>query len=199
MAAHDGRCGEVSAIRRKMPTAYLKDPPIRIASVKTARLSRIWAAISRRGLVAVDFGISRAQFEADVSALTGRETMYAPSSLRSWLRQIDEYINGKRQRFDLSIDWSMLASDFQRLTLRAVFAIPYGQTRSYADIAAQIGRPRSARAVGRANATNPMPLVIPCHRVIGTDGRLHGYGGTGGLRTKAWLLRMESSAAVLTR
>ena len=100
------------------------------------------------------------------------------------LNQIKEYLMGKRQEFDLKIDWSVLASDFQRDALRAVFSIPYGETRTYADIAAQIGHPQAFRAMGRANATNPMPLVIPCHRVIGTDGKLHGYGGKGGLKTR---------------
>jgi methylated-DNA-[protein]-cysteine S-methyltransferase len=80
---------------------------------------------------------------------------------------------------------------FQAKALQTVYAIPYGETRSYGDIAAAIGQPRAARAVGRANATNPMPLVIPCHRVIASDGSLHGYGGPGGLRTKAWLLDLE--------
>jgi O-6-methylguanine DNA methyltransferase len=74
-----------------------------------------------------------------------------------------------------------------------VYAIPYGEVLTYADIAAQIGHPHASRAVGRANATNPMPLVIPCHRVIGRDGKLHGYGGRGGLQTKEWLLRMEGA------
>ncbi|MGE5248996.1 MAG: methylated-DNA--[protein]-cysteine S-methyltransferase, partial [Bacteroidota bacterium] len=80
--------------------------------------------------------------------------------------------------------------------LQLVFAIPYGKTSTYQHIAAELGRPHASRAVGRANATNPMPLVIPCHRVIGTDGKLHGYGGGNGLTTKAWLLQMEG--AVLT-
>jgi len=84
----------------------------------------------------------------------------------------------------LKIDWSILSSDFQRDALRAVFSIPYGETRTYADIAALIGHPQAFRAMGRANATNPMPLVIPCHRVIGTDGKLHGYGGKGGLKPR---------------
>ena len=92
------------------------------------------------------------------------------------------------------MDWSALGSDFQRSALRAVAAIPYGETRTYGEIAAQIGRPQAPRAVGRANATNPMPLVIPCHRVIGTDGKLHGYGGRGGLKTKQWLLDLEKGA-----
>jgi methylated-DNA-[protein]-cysteine S-methyltransferase len=77
--------------------------------------------------------------------------------------------------------------------LRAVHAIPYGRLSTYGEIAAQIGNPKSVRAVGRANATNPIPIVIPCHRVIGSDGKLHGYGAPGGLETKAWLLRMEGS------
>jgi methylated-DNA-[protein]-cysteine S-methyltransferase len=101
-----------------------------------------------------------------------------------------EYLKGKRRDFTFAIDWSTL-KPFQRNTLRAVFSIPYGETRTYAEIAAQIGHPNAYRAVGRANATNPMPLVVPCHRVIGTDGKLHGYGGGDGLPTKEWLLKME--------
>jgi O-6-methylguanine DNA methyltransferase len=80
---------------------------------------------------------------------------------------------------------------FQRQARRAVAAIPYGQTRAYSQIAAHLGNANAARAVGRANATNPIPLVIPCHRVVGADGSLCGYGGAGGLRTKRWLLDLE--------
>jgi methylated-DNA-[protein]-cysteine S-methyltransferase len=82
---------------------------------------------------------------------------------------------------------------FQQEALKVVYAIPYGEIRTYADVAAQIARPHAYRAVGRANATNPMPLVIPCHRVIGKDGKLHGYGGGDGLPTKEWLLKMEGA------
>ncbi len=88
------------------------------------------------------------------------------------------------------IDWSVL-TPFQQKVLQATLAIPYGQTRTYAEIAQQVGKPRAARAVGRAEATNPMPVVIPCHRVIGSDGKLHGYGAGEGLPTKAWLLELE--------
>ncbi len=106
-----------------------------------------------------------------------------------------EYVDGDRREFRFKIDWSSMKSDFQRTVLRRVVKIPCGQTRTYGQIASEIGRPGASRAVGRANATNPMPLVIPCHRVVGADGGLHGYGGAGGLRTKAWLLRMEASKA----
>jgi len=82
---------------------------------------------------------------------------------------------------------------FQQLVLHATFEIPYGETRTYKEIAGHIGRPRAARAVGRAEATNPMPLILPCHRVIGMDGKLHGYGMAEGLKTKAWLLKLEGA------
>ena len=88
-----------------------------------------------------------------------------------------------------------ILTGFQRLALQATFAIPYGRTATYAEIASQLGNPRLARAVGRAEATNPMPLVLPCHRVLGTDGKLHGYGGPGGIGMKEWLLALERQNA----
>jgi O-6-methylguanine DNA methyltransferase len=172
--------------------------PILIGSIHTTRLGEVWVALSERGLVTVEFGVSRANFEATVRKQTHRQVGSAPAAkdsrtLAQVTHQIKEYIDGKRRVFNLEIDWSIITSDFQRDALRAVFSIPYGQTRTYAQVAAQIGHPEAPRAVGRANATNPMPLVIPCHRVIGTDGKLHGYGGVGGLKTKAWLLKLEST------
>ena len=94
--------------------------------------------------------------------------------------------------FTLVIDWTVLRP-FQQAVLQATYEIPYGETRTYKEIAERIGRPRAARAVGRAEATNPMPLVIPCHRVIGVDGKLHGYGLAEGVKTKEWLLKMEGA------
>ena len=189
--------------------------PILIGSIQTTRLGEVWVALSERGLVTVEFSVSRADFEAAVRKQTHRDVEYVPKakvprksiqvrqnegvfktdfrSLAKITRQIKEYIDGKRRVFDIKIDWSVLTSDFQRAALRVVFSIPYGQTRTYAQVAAQIGHPDAPRAVGRANATNPMPLVIPCHRVIGTNGKLHGYGGAGGLKTKAWLLKLEGA------
>ena len=127
------------------------------------------------------------------SAVSNLPSNALTSQIASATRQIKEYLAGHRRTFDLKIDWSALGSDFQRVALRAVFAIPYGKTRTYAEVAAKIGHTGAFRAVGRANATNPMPLVIPCHRVIGTDGKLHGYGGKGGLKTKKWLLKLEGA------
>ena len=109
-----------------------------------------------------------------------------------YAKELREYLNGKRTAFTIPIDWSLFRP-FQCEALQVVYRIPYGETCTYHDIALEMGRPNASRAVGRANATNPMPLVIPCHRVIGRDGKLHGYGGGEGLKTKEWLLKMEGA------
>lgn len=103
-------------------------------------------------------------------------------------RQLEEYLAGARDRFDLSL--RPLGTAFQRAAWEALTRIPFGETRSYAQQAAGLGNPKAVRAVGRANATNPLPIVIPCHRVIGSDGSLTGFGG--GIEAKRWLLAHES-------
>ncbi len=106
------------------------------------------------------------------------------------VEQLDEYFRGERRVFDLPIDWGGMG-EYQREVLRACYAIPYGEVCTYGGLARQTGRPKAARAVGNIMATNPIPIVIPCHRVIGSDGSLHGYGG--GLDVKARLLKMEGA------
>jgi len=108
------------------------------------------------------------------------------------LDQIAEYLAGRRREFDLPLD--VRGTDFQRRAWAAVAAIPYGQTRTYSQVAQAIGRPAAVRAVGAANGANPLPLVVPCHRVLGSDGSLTGYGG--GLDVKRKLLDMESQSQV---
>lgn len=101
--------------------------------------------------------------------------------------QLLQYFDGKRRTFDLKL--APTGTAFQLTVLNALQTIPFGETRSYLDIARQIGRPKAVRAVGAANGRNPLPIVIPCHRVIGTDGSLTGFGG--GLETKLFLLQLE--------
>ena len=108
----------------------------------------------------------------------------------AWLAQVDAYMRGERSDFDLPIDWDVM-QPFQREALKLVYAIPYGQTASYGDIAKQLGKPEAARAVGHANATNPIPLVVPCHRVVASGGKLGGYSAGDGLNTKEYLLQLE--------
>ncbi len=105
--------------------------------------------------------------------------------------QLDEYFTGKRQTFDLPI--RLVGSDFQQSVWRALLEIPYGTTRSYKEQAQWLGRPDAVRAVAHANGQNRIAIVVPCHRVIGSDGSLIGYGG--GLDRKRWLLNLESAAS----
>ena len=102
--------------------------------------------------------------------------------------QIDEYLVGKRQRFTIPIN--LQGTEFQTAVWRTLQNIPFGETRSYKDIAAAIGRPKAVRAVGMANNRNPIVIIVPCHRVIGSDGSLTGYGG--GLPLKQRLLELEN-------
>ena len=163
-----------------------------IGDLKDTPLGVIWAAKSKDGLVAVDMWGEQERFVLQVEKLTGAETVYAPERLADVNQQLTEYFDRQRQRFELAIDWSVM-TPFQQEALRLVFDIEYGRTRTYGDIARQLGKPKAVRAVGRANATNPMAIIIPCHRVLGADGRLHGYSAPGGVETKAWLLRLEGS------
>lgn len=105
--------------------------------------------------------------------------------------QIAEYFAGARRDFSLAVDLSG-QSPFHREVLTMLMTVPYGTTVSYARLAALAGRPAAARAVGAAMAANPLPLVIPCHRVVGANGALVGYSGAGGVATKRWLLDFES-------
>ncbi len=104
------------------------------------------------------------------------------------MKQLDEYFDGERRDFDLPL--RLDGTEFQLLVLDELQKIPYGETTSYGDIAKRIGRPKASRAVGAANGRNPIPIVVPCHRVIGSHGDLTGFGG--GLDTKEALLRLEA-------
>lgn len=104
-------------------------------------------------------------------------------------QQLSEYLKGERKEFDLPLNPE--GTDFQKRVWRALCDIPYGETRSYKQIAEAIGNSNAVRAVGMANNRNPITIVVPCHRVIGADGKLVGYGG--GLEMKEFLLRLEKS------
>jgi methylated-DNA-[protein]-cysteine S-methyltransferase len=103
-------------------------------------------------------------------------------------RQLNDYFAGKRERFSLKFDFA--GTEFQKQVWQALAAIPFGETRSYAEIAKEIGRPKAVRAVGAANGKNPISIIVPCHRVIGSNGKLTGFAG--GLSTKEFLLGIES-------
>ena len=115
---------------------------------------------------------------------------FAPNRVAA--AQVSEYLEGKRVDFDLPLD--LRGTEFQRAVWAALLEIPYGERRTYADIARRVSRPQAVRAVGAANGANPVSLIVPCHRVIASDGTLGGYGG--GLDLKGKLLAMESAQPV---
>ncbi|MDH3797478.1 MAG: methylated-DNA--[protein]-cysteine S-methyltransferase [Desulfobacterales bacterium] len=112
-----------------------------------------------------------------------------PACLQECMQQMDEYFKGQRRKFNVPL--LLKGTDFQKAVWRQLQKIPFGQTASYGDVARAVGSPRAFRAVGNANNKNPIPLIIPCHRVIGSDGKLVGFGG--GIWRKEWLLEHEQS------
>jgi methylated-DNA-[protein]-cysteine S-methyltransferase len=134
-----------------------------------------------------------------VSNLRMTDQTYAPPDQLEWredplafpevVAQLEAYFAGERTAFDVPLD--LRGTDFQQLVWRALLEIPYGETRTYGELARAVGRPNAARAVGLANGHNPVGIIVPCHRVIGADGSLTGYGG--GLERKRALLALEQA------
>jgi methylated-DNA-[protein]-cysteine S-methyltransferase len=146
-------------------------------------------ATTPRGLVRV--GLPNQDEEAILADLATRvspRVLEAAAPLDEARRELDLYFEGRLTNFDLPLDWQ-LSKDFRRRALRAIARIPYGQTRSYTQIASSAGNERAVRAAGTACGTNPIPVVVPCHRVLRSSGGLGGYGG--GLPMKEELLRLE--------
>jgi O-6-methylguanine DNA methyltransferase len=156
----------------------------------------LFMAVSDRGMVALEFDKRLAgqqtirpnprDLRAENSAVRFTESA---SAICVYARQLQEYFAGQRRHFDFPLD--LRGTGFQLACWQALLAIPYGETRSYADIARAVGRPQGFRAVGMANNRNPVAIVVPCHRVIASDGSLCGYGG--GLEIKRKLLELEGA------
>jgi len=161
-----------------------------ISETSDTPLGRLWVAVSGRGLAGVQIQGTLDEFVELLARRGILQVRTDPGRRVPIAKQLSEYLLGERQVFETGIDWTGIGA-FQVHALQATLEIPYGETRTYAQIAETISRAGAARAVGRAEATNPMPLVVPCHRVIGSDGKLHGYGAPGGIKTKAWLLDLE--------
>jgi O-6-methylguanine DNA methyltransferase len=146
-------------------------------------------AASDRGLCAISYGGSLDDFLRRMER-RGFRPEPGPKRVRQAVEQLREYFAGRRRRFDISVDLAG-QTPFQRQVLEAAARVPAGAVASYGDIARAIGRPTATRAVGAALGQNPVPIVVPCHRIIGSDGGLHGYGG--GLDIKEKLLRLEGA------
>jgi methylated-DNA-[protein]-cysteine S-methyltransferase len=146
-------------------------------------------ARTRRGLVRVGLPNQDAdQLLVDLADRVSPRVLEAPAELDEVRRKLDLYFAGQLDHFDLPLDWR-LSDGFRKRVLRAINRIPYGQTRSYTEMARSAGNERAVRAAGTACGSNPIPLVVPCHRVLRTGGALGGYGG--GLPMKQGLLELE--------
>jgi len=146
-------------------------------------------ARTRKGLVRVGLpNQDPDRLLVDLATRVSPRVLEAPGQLDEARRELDLYFEGRLTEFDLPLDWR-LSKDFRRKVLRAIARIPYGQTRNYTQMATSAGNVRAVRAAGTACGTNPLPLVVPCHRVLRSGGALGGYGG--GLPMKEALLRLE--------
>lgn len=149
-------------------------------------------AATAKGLVRVAYGCEdHAKVLERLAQDLSPRILHAPARLDTAAKEIDEYFAGRRQGFDLAVDLS-LARGFRRLVLTRLRAIGYGRTASYAAIAGAAGNPKAVRAVGTACATNPIPIVVPCHRVVRSDGSIGKY--VGGVDAKKTLLTLEAAA-----
>ena len=151
------------------------------------------AAMTNKGLVRLALAPVRVDdVVAELSQRLSPRIFEMPSRVDPVRRELDEYFAGKRWSFDVTVDWT-LSSGFNSRVLHATARIPYGEVSSYGKVAAKAGSPRAARAAGNALHTNPIAIVVPCHRVVGSNGSLTGYGG--GLPMKEALLRLEGAIA----
>ena len=157
-----------------------------------APIGRVLVAVGDAGLVRLGFRQSEAAFVAELERQLGVPAVRSPSETAAVVAQLRAYFAGRRRRFDLPVDLSHV-TPFVRRVLTATMQVPAGNLVSYGDIARRIGQPKGSRAVGQALGRNPIPIVIPCHRVIAAGGRIGGY--TGGLAIKRRLLRIEGVLA----
>jgi methylated-DNA-[protein]-cysteine S-methyltransferase len=152
---------------------------------------RILLAATPRGLVSIGLpNVEADRFLARLAERVSPRLLELPARLDEARRELDLYFEGRLREFDLALDWR-LSHGFRRKVLRHTAGIPYGQTRSYKEIAQRAGSPGAVRAAGSALGANPIPIVVPCHRVLRTGGALGGYGG--GLELKRELLALEGA------
>jgi methylated-DNA-[protein]-cysteine S-methyltransferase len=150
----------------------------------------LFVAASGRGVAAISFQSDPDEQLDRLARIAGPRVLRSPRSIELARRELDEYFEGERRAFDLSLDLRGLPP-FTLSVLRELARVPYGKTTTYGDLAAKVGHPRAARAVGTVMNRNRIPIVLPCHRVVGATGDLTGYAG--GLDRKARLLELEGA------
>jgi methylated-DNA-[protein]-cysteine S-methyltransferase len=177
----DRRFRDAAAAEGLLDVAYdLVDTPV----------GHLLVAVTDRGLCEISYDPEPEREAESLARGFGVRVLRSPRPIDATRRQLDEYFAGKRRQFDLPVDLR-LARDFGRTVLEELARVPYGELTTYGTLAARAGRPRAARAVGTVMNRNPVPIVLPCHRVVGSTGALVGYGG--GLERKRALLELEGA------
>lgn len=191
--AFPDEAGQLSRLHDRLAGEALRDGILDVAyRIVDSPVGGLLLAATEQGLIRVAY--AREDHDAVLQALADKispRILHAPGRLDLAARELDEYFAGRRHTFDLPLDWR-LSAGFRRSVLSLLPEIGYGHTASYAAIARLAGNPRAVRAVGTACATNPLPVIVPCHRVVRSDGGMGGYlGGTDAKRT---LLTLEAAA-----
>jgi methylated-DNA-[protein]-cysteine S-methyltransferase len=158
--------------------------------VTESPVGSLFVALTDRGLCRISYDPEPERLAEQLARTFGTRVLRVPKAVDPVVRELDEYFEGRRQSFDLPVDLRG-RTDFSRAVLEKLARVPFGEVTTYGTLAAQAGRPRAARAVGTIMNRNPIPIVLPCHRVIGASGDLVGYGG--GLDRKRQLLDLESA------
>ena len=160
-------------------------------------LGRLVTVATPRGLARIAYELPNGGLDTILDQIAARlspRIVEAPKRLDDVHRELDEYFAGRRETFDVALDWSLVTGRFGRRVLEQTARIPFGATRSYREIAERAGSPNGFRAAGNALGANPIPIIVPCHRVLASGGGLGGY--TGGLDVKRTLLAIESRSPV---
>lgn len=190
---YTGTPDELAVLHEKLTAAAQRDGILDVAyRTVDSPVGSLLIAATDAGLVRVAYALEGhdAVLQELANAISPR-VLHAPGRLETAATELDDYFAGRRRRFDLPIDWS-LSKGFRRTVLGHLPDIGYGTTASYSAVATLAGNPKAVRAVGTACATNPLPVVVPCHRVVRTDGALGGY--LGGVDAKRTLLELEATA-----
>jgi methylated-DNA-[protein]-cysteine S-methyltransferase len=172
-----------------------KDKAIFYGKLEHPTVNALYLATRSDKVIAINFGVDENEFVTQVEKQFDAPVYIVPDKTKLALKQVRNYLDGHRSSFNLPTDISIM-TEFQQQVLQATQKIPRGRIATYMDIARKIGKPKAARAVGQALGRNPIPIIIPCHRVIASDGSLGGYSGGGGLETKAKLLQLEGALAI---
>lgn len=176
--------------RRRVKDWFAEAAPTLWWDVIESPLGALYVASGEKGLRCLIFGVSKEEFFSELDPLA--QMVRDPHRMAAITEQLRAYFDEAFSYFDLPVDLSSM-TPFQQNALRVARNIPAGTVWTYKQIAEAVGKPNASRAVGQAMARNPVPIIVPCHRVVGSSGSLTGYGGTGGITTKRWLLQLEGA------